>query len=539
MKTNVSFFSFMFWLVLGSFLNSCKDPDFQNACDLNSKINLYSNVINAVSGNGNAFCTIPLPLLSPNGQSSGTASTISLTYSKSSYVYYTDHSISNIPETKGTLTSCTINPSLPVGLSINTNTCSITGTATAQTNTTAYEVTAASSDAIVKATISLRIAGSSSILVYGQFGSFTCSIPNNNGSCSGGSVSANNFNVPTGITTDESGTLYTTDFSNSRLLSFPKDTIVATTVWGQSGSFTTNASGTAAGNLNGPSGVTIDKNGNVYLADSTNNRVLYFPKGNTLATRVYGQLNDFTCGAVNNNGGCTSGVVSADSLNAPSSVALDSAGKVYIADSGNHRVLVFPNDGSIVPIAVYGQFGSFTCGVQNQSGICSLGPPPSANNLNFPTSVALDRNDNLYILDTSNHRVLFHPSGSTTASKVYGQNGSFSCGLSNNDGSCSSGGASASNLNNPQGLALDTNGNLFVADFSNNRVLFFPEATTQNATRIYGHNKNFTCIVNDDNGSCVTGTKSASGLNGPQRVTIDLEGNVFIADSNNHRILKY
>lgn len=539
MNAKVLFFLRVFWILIFSFFESCKSPEFQNACDLNSKLNLFSNLMNVASGNGNPFCSIPLRLPTDNSQSNDTGSTISLTYSKSAYVYYTDQSISNIPDTKGTISSCSISPSLPGGLSLNPNTCAITGTATAQTNTITYEVTASSSSASVKASLSLRIAGSTAILVYGQSGSFTCAIPNNNGSCSGGSVSANNFNVPTGIATDQNGILYTTDFSNSRLLSFPKDTIVATNVWGQSGSFTTNASGTGAINLNGPTGVAVDKNGNVYIADSSNNRVLYYPKGNTLATRVYGQLNDFTCGAINNNGGCSSGVVLADSLSAPTSVALDSSGKVYIADSGNHRVLVFPNDGSIVPTAVYGQFGSYTCGVQNQSGICSLGPPPSANNLNYPTSVAIDNNDNVYILDTSNHRILFYPSGSTTASKVYGQNGSFSCGVSNNDGTCTIGGASASNLNNPQGLALDATGNLFVADFSNHRVLFFPDSVTQNATRIYGHNKNFTCAVNDDNGSCLTGAKSASGLNGPQRVTIDTEGNVFVSDSNNHRILKY
>ena len=108
-----------------------------------------------------------------------------------------------------------------------------------------------------------------------------------------------------------------------------------------------------------------------------------------------------------------------------------------------------------------GQGGLFSTNSANNGGV-------SAASLNGPQSVALDSNSNLYVADTYNNRVLFYPSGSTTATQVYGQGGSFTTSTANN------GGVSATSLNNPYGVALDSGGNLYVADYNNNRVLFYP-----------------------------------------------------------------
>src|ERR1017187_10222297 len=100
---------------------------------------------------------------------------------------------------------------------------------------------------------------------------------------------------------------------------------------------------------------------------------------------------------------------------------------------------------------VYGQLGSFTTNTQNNGGV-------SANSLYSPEVIALDSSGNLYVADTGNHRVLFYPSGSTTATRVYGQGGSFTTNNVNN------GGVSANSLEDPWGVALDSSGNLYVAD---------------------------------------------------------------------------
>src|ERR1039457_2650406 len=111
--------------------------------------------------------------------------------------------------------------------------------------------------------------------------------------------------------------------------------------------------------------------------------------------------------------------------------------------------------------AVYGQFGNFTTATANNGGI-------TANSLSAPVGDVLDSVGNLYAADNSNNRVLFYPAGSTTATRVYGQGGSFTTGTSN------TGGVTANSLSGPYHVALDSTGNLYVPDNANNRVLFYP-----------------------------------------------------------------
>ena len=136
--------------------------------------------------------------------------------------------------------------------------------------------------------------------------------------------------------------------------------------------------------------------------------------------------------------------------------------------------------GALQPITagvVYGQGGSFTSGTANNGGV-------TANSLSNPLGIAFDANGNAYVADRSNNRVLFYPAGSTTATRVYGQNGSFTITIANN------GGITANSLNQPFAVTTDSSGNLYVADYGNNRVLFYPNGSTT-ATRVYGQNGSF------------------------------------------------
>jgi hypothetical protein len=110
---------------------------------------------------------------------------------------------------------------------------------------------------------------------------------------------------------------------------------------------------------------------------------------------------------------------------------------------------------------VFGQSGSFTSNTANNGGI-------SANSLASPQGVAVDGASNLYIADTLNNRVLMYAPGSTTASRVYGQLGSFTSGTANN------GGITASSLSNPKGVVVEGASNLYIRDSGNNRVLGMP-----------------------------------------------------------------
>ncbi len=341
-------------------------------------------------------------------------------------------------------------------------------------------------------------------VVYGQGGSFTAL---NNG------VGAGGLNNPVATAIDSNGNLYVVDRSNNRVLFYPAGSTTATRVYGQNGSFTSNGQntgGVSANSLNQPWAVAVDSSGNLYIADQFNYRVLYYPAGSTTATRVYGQNGSFTS-AISNNGG-----ISANSFSAPQGLAVDSGGNLYVADGS--RVLFFPA-GTTTATRVYGQNGSFATNTADNGGV-------SANSLDNAQGLAVDSSGDLYVAEIYNNRVLFFPAGSTTATRVYGQNGSFTSNTTNN------GGVSANSMNQPQGLALDSGGNLYVAEYLNSRVLFFPFGSTT-ATRVYGQGGSFTSNAVNNGGV------GANSLNQPTGVALDASGNLYVADIYNNRVVEY
>jgi len=324
--------------------------------------------------------------------------------------------------------------------------------------------------------------------VYGQGGSFTLS-------------------GPVRLATDSLGGLYVAEMFNHRVTYFPAGSTVPTRVYGQLGSFTTNVAnknGISADSLNFPRAVWADANG-VYIADANNARVLFYPGTSTTATRVYGQGGSFVTGVGNGVG------LNANSIGEPMAVTTDASGNVYIADRGNRRVLFYAGT-STTASRVYGQFGSFTG---------YFGGGVNANTLTYPAGLALDSGDNLYVADLVDNRVLFYPAGTTTATRVYGQNGSFTT---------NTGGTSATTMRGPSGITIDAADNLYVPEVQNNRVLVFPAGSTA-PTRVYGQG-----------GSFVTSTSvpiGANSLSNPYGAAVTPDGKLFVADTTVNRVLRY
>lgn len=215
----------------------------------------------------------------------------------------------------------------------------------------------------------------------------------------GGAATQSTFANPYEMAYDVDGGFYLTDPNSNRVLYFPIDSSSATEVWGQP-NFFSNGSSQGTGGLSIPGSVTVDRRGGIYIADSGNNRVLYFPKGSKSATRVYGQL-DFASSAA-------PGSASADRLNSPFSIALDQSENLFVADYNFNRILIFPQTettAGVAAVAVVGQFGSFTCGVDNNDGFCNSSSA-SQRNLYRPSGVHIDNQCRLYVSDTSNNRVL-------------------------------------------------------------------------------------------------------------------------------------
>src|SRR5208282_856600 len=271
--------------------------------------------------------------------------------------------------------------------------------------------------------------------------------------------------------------------------SFPCVGGSANLVFGQGGSFTSTGcdSDTEGGNptandLCYPSGIAVDAAGNLYVADASNNRVLEYnaPLTNgASANMVFGQGGSFTSNTANKGG------ASKKSLSYPSGVAVDSTGNLYVADSNNSRVLEYntplTNVNGTTANMVFGQDGIFTWIGCNSH---TTGSNPSAKNLCYPNSVAVDAAGNLWIADLGNNRVLEYNTPltiGTTADRVFGQGDSFT------SGGCNLGGTSASadSLCSPSAAAVDTTtGHLYIADTYNNRVLEYDDSLPAEPTSV-------------------------------------------------------
>jgi len=169
---------------------------------------------------------------------------------------------------------------------------------------------------------------------------------------------------------------------------------------------------------------------------------------------------------------------------------------------------------------VFGQ-PNMNSGVADASG--------AAAGLNRPSGVALDAHGDLYVADTLNNRVLEYDAPLTTcmaASRALGQPGFNS--VDPNVGGLSAG------LDNPQMLALDIFGNLYVADFANNRVLVYdrPLATDLIADRVFGQ-------PGLSSGDANHGGLGPASLSSPTTPALDALGDLYIADYGNNRVLEY
>jgi uncharacterized protein (TIGR03437 family) len=264
----------------------------------------------------------------------------------------------------------------------------------------------------------------------------------------------------------------------------------------------------------------------LYVADTRNNRVLAWQDAPSSqmgdpATLVLGQPNSQLSGAFG---------IGAKGFNSPGGLAVDPTnGNLYVADFGNNRVLRFPapfaNPSRIEPDAVYGQ-ADLNSRNANPFGVTN-------NSMSQPRGLAFDAAGNLWVADSGNHRVLEFNAASLnapnpSASLVLGQK-DFSSGLPDRG----SGAVSASGFDTPFGLAFDAQGNLYVSDFLNTRVLKFaaPIGMDQAAAAVFGE-LNFTTRL-------VPPQASASTLAGPQGLTVDSSGNLYVAVPNDNRILMF
>ncbi len=239
--------------------------------------------------------------------------------------------------------------------------------------------------------------------------------------------------------------------------------------------------------------------GNLYIVDRENNRIRKVDAAGMITT-VAGN------GTYGYNG--DGGAAAAAQLGSPAGMALDGAGNLYIADRSNYRIRKVDSAGDITTVAGNGIRG------YNGDGGAAV-----AAQLDSPAGVALDDAGNLYIADGDNNRIRkVDAAGVITTVAGNGTRGY------NGDG----GAATAAQLDFPSGVALDGSGNLYIADYWNNRIRKVDAAGM--ITTVAG---NGTRGYNGDGGAAV-----AAQLNLPTVVAPDGSGNLYIADRSNNRIRK-
>jgi DNA-binding beta-propeller fold protein YncE len=268
-----------------------------------------------------------------------------------------------------------------------------------------------------------------------------------------GRTNARSLCDPNDLTVDGKGNLFVADTDGNRVLEFKPpfaNAMRASLVIGQS-SFHSNTCASGSARLCAPRSIAIDPQGNLFVIDSDNNRVLMFN-----APLTSGEAAHLVIGQSNfSSNGCNRGAsASASSLCSPKGITLDKAGNLYVADADNNRVLLYINPLTSDQIAdrVFGQpnFTATACST-SASGLCG------------PHRVRVGRNGQFLVSDSDNNRVLEYssPLSSSIANFVFGQP----------NVSSSAPTTSATGLAGPQGIAIDSHGNLYLTDEDNNRVL--------------------------------------------------------------------
>jgi uncharacterized protein (TIGR03437 family) len=296
---------------------------------------------------------------------------------------------------------------------------------------------------------------------------------------------------PNGIALDSAGDLYIADYLNNRVREVSGGVINTVAGISISGSLGDNGSALVA-ELNDPVGVAVDSTGNLYISDEANNRIRKVSSG--VITTVVG---DGKAGYIDNVA-ATSG-----ELNNPLGIAVDAGGNIYIADRDNNRVRKV-SGGIINTIA-----GTGTQGFSGDNG------PATSANLNTPTAVAVDSAGNLYIADTGGNRIRKVTNGTITTIAGTGK-----AGYSGDNGA-----ATAAQLNDPIGIAVDSAGNLYIADHNNYVIRKISNGVI---TTIAGSN------VQGFSGD--GGPATAAQLDNPYSVAVASSGNVYCSDAANNRI---
>lgn len=273
-----------------------------------------------------------------------------------------------------------------------------------------------------------------------------------------------------------------------------------------------------------PGGIAIDPTtGKIFVSDTGNNRILRFPANaptGSAAEAVIGQA-DYTSNSANR-----SGTPDSNTLNSPTGLFIDSNGNLFVADTGNNRVLVYFSVSSIA------EFGGQADLVLGQSSFTTDTATVSSTGMNRPLYVCVLRTlttTHLWVSDSQNKRVIrfdnpYSLNNGDPATAVLGQPHLAT------GGTVPTG---ADSIQSPRGLAVSADGTLWVADSAAHRILRFDNAHT------LGDFASANAVVGQPDFTSTDSNRTASGISGPAGIELSPSGQLFVCDSGNNRILRF
>jgi sugar lactone lactonase YvrE len=294
------------------------------------------------------------------------------------------------------------------------------------------------------------------------------------------------FADPFGVAVDSEGNVFVADAGdNNRIRKIAPDGKVGTLAGGQEGY---NDGAGVAAQFNTPSALALDREGNVYVADTSNNRIRKVTQTGVVTTLAGDGTPGFRDGAANS-----------AQFNAPLGIAVDERGNVYVADTYNDRVRQITTDGQVKTLA-----GGDAPGYMDGAAAASL--------FDTPCSIAVAPNGELFIADTGNDRIRKLSND--------GQVTTMNLSLKIEDG------VVVGALDAPLGLALTHDGFLYVTESERGRVVqIAPDGTAR-------------VLAGAGGSGFADGEGTSARFNNPTGVAVDPNGSVYVADSANYLVRK-
>ena len=303
----------------------------------------------------------------------------------------------------------------------------------------------------------------------------------------GSDLTAVQFTNPNALAIDSKGAIYIADTGGFRIRLLSGGSVSTIAGTGNANPYSGTTGAATSANINSPGGIAVASDGTVYIAETSNHVVRKISGGN---------LSVFAGNALAGYQGDGANATDAE-ISGPTGLTLDSAGNLYIADTGNSLIRRVDKNGIITSYVG--------------------GTGPTAGSLKNPTGICFDAAGNLYIADTGNRRIAkYFPTANQGRVTTFAGNGNVGFG---GDGGL----ATKAQLNNPVGLATDAAGNLYIADANNSRIR---KVTTDGYI--------YTIAGSGAIGYWGDGDVATNAaLNFPRGIAVGSDGKVYIADTAN------